>query len=482
VTFRTSQLWVTLTALVLSPLFFGSIDQLWVPLWTVLLSISALLGLATPLNAVQTRVMIAFLCIAGEYALVAALQVVPNVLPGVTDPIWVQSSRLLGIDTAPRISGTAEISTIAVGHFLLLVTAFLSGFWSGTSRRNASTLIFSARTAVLLYAVYGLVSLTIAPDMLLWTPKFAYRGSLTATFVNHNSAATYLGCGVILWSCRAYASVQSLQMSSLRLLLLSPANQQIGLTIIFRASAALTCVFALLLTNSRGGLICSSFGLLVAIGLLLANRFKRRVVFVAAFIGLAFIIVIAWLSKTGRIGSEGVIDNGRWLVYNLSVSAIRERPWFGAGAGTFESLFSSLRTPELNSWGVWDYAHSTILEIAVEMGLPVAITIFIASCTSILLLLRRTLRSNDRIRIALAALTGIAVLTFLHSAIDFSLQIPGYLIPFEILLGCGLAMATSDDVEVRRPRRTGTIAPSTQAELQMQLERNANQFRIAVRL
>jgi hypothetical protein len=39
-------------------------------------------------------------------------------------------------------------------------------------------------------------------------------------------------------------------------------------------------------------------------------------------------------------------------------------------------------------------------------------------------------------------MTGIAVLSYLHSMIDFSLQIPGYLIVFAILLGCGLARAS----------------------------------------
>jgi O-antigen ligase len=464
VTFRSAQLWVTVTALVFSPLFFGSIDQLWIALWTTLLSISTLLGLRTRLSPAQTRVIVAFLCVCCGYGLVAAVQVVPNVLPGFADPIWRQSSRLLGTDATPRISGSAEISAITVGHFLLLVTGFLSGFWSGTSRQNASTMLLAARTAILLYAIYGLISLAVAPDTLLWIPKLAYRGSLTTTFVNRNTAATFLGCGVILWSCRVYFSIQSLQTSSLRLLLLSPTNQQVGLNIILRASAALTCVFALLLTNSRGGLICSSIGLLVAMGLLLAKKFKRRIGFATGFVGLALTVVVAWLTRTGRIGSEGVIDNGRWLAYSLSVGAIRDRPWFGAGAGTFESLFSSLRTPDFNSWGVWDYAHSTVLEIAVEMGLPVAVIVVVAGCASIVVLLRRTLRSNDRTRTTLAAVTGIAVLTYLHSTIDFSLQIPGYLIPFEILLGCGLAMATSNE-SVRRPRKVRTIAPTSQEEL-----------------
>src|SRR5712664_4275548 len=106
--------------------------------------------------------------------------------------------------------------------------------------------------------------------MVLWAPKVAYRGSLTATF-NHNTAATFIGAGAILWFCSAFSSLQqSSGLSSIRLLLLNRANEHLALKIIARSGAALTCFFALLLTGSRGGLICTCFGFLVAIILMVA--------------------------------------------------------------------------------------------------------------------------------------------------------------------------------------------------------------------
>jgi O-antigen ligase len=452
VTFRSIQLWTTVFVLVLSPLFFGSVDRLWVALWAISLSIATSLGIFAPLTTAQARILVAFLSVCGVYAVVAAVQIAPHLLTSFDDPIWRRASELMGIALPPRISGTAQISPVVIGHFLLFVTSFLSGFCAGTSRSNASTLVFAARIAILVYAIYGLVSLAVAPDFLLWAPKLAYRGSLTASFVNHNTAATFVGCGVILWSCRVYFSLQSLQKSSLRVLLLSPFNQHIALELLLRASAAITCVFALLLTNSRGGLICTSLGLFVALGSLVARKFNYRIGVVLGGGVLGLIILAGWLARMGRIGSEGVIDDGRWFVYSSAVEAIRQRPWFGSGAGTFESLFPSLRTADFDNWGLWDYAHSTVLELAIEMGLPVVAMIVIAGSASVFLLMQRTLNSDDRTRATLAAISGIAVLTYLHSMIDFSLQIPGYLITFGILLGCGLAMAAADDVSARRPR------------------------------
>ncbi len=453
------QLWVTICALTLAPLFFGSVDRVWVSVWTVVLSFGTICGVAAgPLSAGQRRVLLVSSLIAAAYVMVAVIQVIPGLLSGLDDPIWLRTKDLLGLDVAPRISSRAEIPPIAIGHFLLAVTSLLCGFFVGTSRRKTDKLIIAARYSILLYAVYGLAALALTPDLLLWAPKVAYRGSLTATFVNHNTAATFIGAGMILCSCAAFLTLQSLQWSSLRVLLLTPANEAVAFELVLRASAALICLFALLLTGSRGGLICSSLGLLVALGLMVPHQFRARSWVVAGSIIAALTVTFAWLSGTGRIGSQGAFDVGRWAVYQISLEAIRQRPLLGAGLGTFADLFPSLRTAGFESWGVWDFAHSTILEIAFEMGIPLALAFVVAALASVLVLARAALRSVDRRRSSFAALAGIAVLTYLHATIDFSLQIPGYAIVFGILLGCGLAQATAEH-RIKSPTSAAEPAP-----------------------
>src|SRR5437899_2965753 len=88
--------------------------------------------------------------------------------------------------------------------------------------------VWVAIWTILLLAIYGLVALALTPDMLLWAPKTAYLGNLTATFVNHNTAATFVGAGVILWFCSAWLSLQSLRFSSIRLLLLMRSNEHLA--------------------------------------------------------------------------------------------------------------------------------------------------------------------------------------------------------------------------------------------------------------
>src|SRR6266702_2891487 len=447
--FSSIQLWTTVVALILAPLFFCSVDLFWVAVWAILLSISVLCGVAAPMDTGQSRVLFGFFALCGIYTLVAIVQITPHVVDQLNDPSWRQANDLLGLDALPRISSRAEMPPLAVGHFLLFATSVISGFFIGTSRRNSDSLIWFAQYSILLYAIYGLAALILTPNMVLWAPKLAYRGSLTATFINHNTAATFIGAGAILWFCSAFSSLQqSFGFSSIRMLLLTRSNEHLALKIIARSGVALACFFALLLTASRGGLIFSCLGLLVAIILIAGNGQRPRFFHRVVWGGVALAFIVALLSRKGRIGSQGLLDDARWSVYEFCVEAIRQRPLLGAGAGTFEDLFPSLRADNFSSGGVWDYAHSTILEIAVEMGIPVAAMVVLAALASLFILARATVKSKGRSRRSLAAITGIAVLSYLHSTIDFSLQIPGYFVLFGILLGCGLAKASATPAAV----------------------------------
>jgi O-antigen ligase len=445
-TFSSIQLWTTIVVLILAPLVFGSVDLFWVAVWTILLSISTLCGVGVRMQTGQSSLFYAFLGLCGVYGIVSIIQVVPLGLDQLNDPSWRRADELLGLGVLPRISSRAEIPPLAAGHFLLFVTSFISGFCIGTSRRNSDKVIWFAQYSILLYAAYGVVALILTPNMVLWAPKLAYHGSLTGTFINHNTAATFFGIGAILWSCFAFSSLQSFPFSSIRLVLLTQSNEPLAFKIIARSAGALACFFALLLTGSRGGLVCSCLGLLVAIILMIANRQKPRFWHILVSGGMALAVTLALLSRMGRIGSEGLFDEGRFSVYGFCLQAIRQRPLLGAGIGTFGDLFPSLRPSDFYSWGVWDYAHSTILEIAVEMGIPVAAMVVIAALASLIVLARGAVKSEGRSRRSLAAIAGIAVLSYLHSMIDFSMQIPGYFIVFSILLGCGLSRATSTEI------------------------------------
>src|SRR3569833_917806 len=150
-TLRPVQLWVSVTALVLAPLPFGSIDQLSIAVWAIVLSISTLLGAAAPVNTVQLRIVMMFVAVCAVYALVAALQVTPHFFSQFSDPIWHQMNEVLGFDVAPRITSQNQQQ-----H-----TTFLNNNNNNTTSRPARILMLAARASILAYAVYGLIALVL---------------------------------------------------------------------------------------------------------------------------------------------------------------------------------------------------------------------------------------------------------------------------------------------------------------------------------
>jgi O-antigen ligase len=300
-----------------------------------------------------------------------------------------------------------------------------------------------AEYTLLAYVVYSLIAFVFLPDSILWAPKVAYRESLTGTFINRNTAATFFGTAAILWSCRAVSAFQSLRISSFRYLLLTEADEARAFRITVRLAAVLACFVAVVLTDSRGGLISSCAGLVISILLSINPREKARISQLGIFASAAFMVLIAVMARSGRIGSGGFFDEGRWSAYLACIKVIGQRPFFGTGLGTFGDVFPSLRGDDFPALGVWQYAHSTILEIAVEMGVPLAALIALAAVATLFVIARDATRARGRTRRVLAAVTGAAVLAYLHATIDFSLQIPGYSVVFGVLLGCGLGVACS---------------------------------------
>ena len=93
-------------------------------------------------------------------------------------------------------------------------------------------------------------------------------------------------------------------------------------------------------------------------------------------------------------------------------------------------------------WGIYDRAHSTVLEMAAELGLPFTGLVVIAWIIVLAVLVRGVWIWRRDVVVPIAALS-VAAVALGHSLIDFSLQIPGYAIVVFALLGAGLSQSFS---------------------------------------
>ena len=138
--------------------------------------------------------------------------------------------------------------------------------------------------------------------------------------------------------------------------------------------------------------------------------------------------------------ARGIYDVGRVDAWRSSLSIVYDHPWLGTGLGTFASVFSAYRNPAAGVWGVWDHAHSTPLELMVEMGVPFSLLVFALWSIMLGFLLRAAIRANGS-RLYVIAGAGIGTLATLHSLVDFSLQIPGFSLVCCSLVGASIAAA-----------------------------------------
>jgi O-antigen ligase len=198
------------------------------------------------------------------------------------------------------------------------------------------------------------------------------------------------------------------------------------------------------MTGSRGAVLASLFALIVAFIAFFRRDLPRRAGIATALAGGgAVVLILLQVMGAGvntRFDTQGLADEGRIETYKATLRLIADHPWFGTGQGTFALAFPAYRSPNVSVWGVWDMAHNTLLEIAADMGVPIAALVVVAWTVIFVMLVRGVFIRRRGLLVPVAAL-AVATLAVSHSLIDFSLQIPGYAIVALSLIGAGLAQS-----------------------------------------
>ena len=220
------------------------------------------------------------------------------------------------------------------------------------------------------------------------------------------------------------------------------------------------------LTVSRAGSLVSLFAMMVVFAVFFRRDLTLGPSLFVALIGTGLVVwlflQIAGGQLEARIDAGGLADVGRPAAWRSTLKMIADNPWFWTGLGTFPWAFPPYRSGEISIWGVWDRAHSTPLELAAEVGVPLTLLFAFAWLVAFLVLLHGTRRSRRETVVPFAAL-GIALVAQLHSAVDFSLQVPGYAIVVYAMVGVGLAqsfqagLCSGHHVHHRHPRRRRSI-------------------------
>lgn len=358
-------------------------------------------------------------------------------------PLWQRAAAALDLEIAGRVSLDPADSRSVVVRLLTYGGIFWLALQYGRDNQRAATAFLALTMAGMAYAGYGLLVLFSGTNMVLWLSKSGYQDVVTSTFINRNSYATYAGLGLICATAlvmRFMANHVGGAGSLLERLYrnLEPVIAR-GWGLFLAWPMLLTAV---LLTQSRGGFLSTLLGFLAFLAAIGARRsltLTRALAIVVPFLIAAVALVqFSGSSTANRMLSAQADADGRTQVYALTLQAMKERPLLGTGLGTFEPAYRQYRSVEIK--GRFQKAHSTILELALEFGLPGALLLF----GSIAMLFVRSLigsRVRQRDVIYPAVGIGATVLVAAHSIVDFSLQIPAVAATYALVMGIAVAQS-----------------------------------------
>ena len=432
------------TAVAAAPLPFGSTDLTTIAFWCIVLGMATTFASPRHLRSSQCALFGAAGIIVAAYGFVLHEQLAERPWLATPNPIWAEVSEALGTPLAPSVSIARHQPLFALGPPLANMLALICAFVVCADRTRARQLLAVMAWSGAAYAVYGIATFLLDPTKILWREKQAYLDVLTSTFVNRNSAAVYLGTCAIVWlllvseRIRRNVPIRPIQWTGVLSWLLRAAPRETAIS----SSMMLVCLAAMFMTGSRAGVLLSLAMGVVSFVVYFSRDLTRRwsvvtTLIVGAVVALGLLQIMGG-GVGGRLNLIGFADEGRWETYRATLRMIADHPWFGTGLGTFAWSFPAYRSGNVS--GVWDLAHSTPLELASDLGLPLAGLVGFGWIIALAILVRGVrVRRRDTI-IPLSAL-AVALLGLCHSMIDFSLQIPGYSIPVFALTGAGLAQS-----------------------------------------
>lgn len=360
-------------------------------------------------------------------------------------PLWSMTSEALGTKPGGSISVSSEDSQTALMRLLSYALVFFLSFQFGKSRKNALQAIRLLAFAGLAYAIFGLIKYWSGDAGLFWLQETSIS-SVHSTFINRNSYATYAGLTLL---CAIAWFYQSVSVHRSNRVYEMPQGREIRIEqFILKTWKPLTAILllstALILTNSRGGFISSFLGCIVLLIALNARqkiktqRSKAIIVTVITVAALAFFMSSeVLLERMDKIDVEG---NQRLAVYELIAEPLKQGHFKGLGYGTFSDSFRMYRSDEIS--GHYDKAHNTYLENIFELGWPAALLLF-TSIGWLAIICLKGIKQRGRDWVYPATGLAATVLVGVHSAFDFSLQIPAVAVTYTCIIGIACAQSYS---------------------------------------
>lgn len=237
-------------------------------------------------------------------------------------------------------------------------------------------------------AFYGLLQVLVPSMGVLWESQG--HGLARGTFGNRNHYACFLGMlwPLLLTYVWGLGSEQAgspdrqgaPKQGAIRGLTYSERERlgQIRQKQVFYAFVIGLMVLGIFFSRSRAGIAGSLVSLSVLVIFSRAMRTKGMLLMVIGCwaVMLSYGSVIGFHEIIARFDELDVAASNRSRIWGTALQIIREHTWTGTGLGSFGELFRVYQD-FLADTMTTDYAHSDYLQLTVELGVPVAVSMFL---------------------------------------------------------------------------------------------------------
>ena len=363
------------------------------------------------------------------------------------NPAWSAARDLAGVQYAAISVEPADTLASILWVALPFVT-FLTGLLLCDTDQRARKVLAGLGLSAGAIAVFGLMQFSLFPNVLIVIEKHAYLDSLTAVFVNRNTAATFLGVGTLLM----LTLVRDIARSFSDYPPGEPGRNILLLRSWIYILLLCACFTALMLTRSRAGIFATFIAALIYFPWLVVNwngsrrslkpvpRWRSTLTLISAIAFVVLLLAVFAGQAILRAQERLLEDDDRFCFLPGIWRAISDHWLTGTGLGTFRTVFSAYRDPACGIFKVFDRAHNFYLEGFLGLGILFPVTVILAFSV-----LGRVFWHGlaQRRRLRHYVLLGLAatVLVALHAAVDFSLQIPGFAVFFSAFLSAVVAIS-----------------------------------------